>query len=139
MFRLSLISSLVASVLIAGCATGYGKKGLLGGMKSEWIESDVLEVESLGNGFTGGYKTVEMTTLWTAEKAKEKGFKYFEFQDFDGTQYSGGNRPRSEVTVRALMFNEVPTDRGTIRLYDVDEIIAELGPKYIDDMKEKSE
>ena len=137
MFFRGFITVLLGSVILSGCATSYGKMGLLGGMKSEWIENDTLSIKAKGNGFTGGTQTVEMTTLWAAEKAREKGFKYFEFEEFSGKQVIGGNAPGSDVKTLAIMYNEPPSEKT--RLYDVEKVISRLGPKYIDDMKEKSE
>ncbi len=77
MIRTVGVAALFAAALLAGCATGYGPKGMTGGYEDKQIDESTYRVAFYGNGKT------DKDTVWNywiyrcAELTKEKGFELF--------------------------------------------------------------
>ena len=73
----------VAVVLtLAGCATSYQSKGLMGdGYSETQIAPDVFRVSFGGNGYTSGERAQYFTWLRAAELTLQHGFQYFVIVD----------------------------------------------------------
>ena len=125
--------SLLCLSFLTACSTSYGGKGLLGGIESEWLDGNTLQVDTRTNGLTSAERTLEMTTLWIAEEAVKKDYAYFVVEDFDGVQTFGGGRPGVVVNTKAIMYKDLPTDITGKKFISVEKVISELGPKYIEE------
>lgn len=68
---------LLGAILLSGCATSYQVDGFTGGQAPKWRATDVLEIESKGNGYTSSSKLKRMTLLRAAETAIAADYRYF--------------------------------------------------------------
>ena len=65
-------------VLLAGCATGYGQKGMFsGGFEETQLGPDMYSVSFSGNGSTSMARAADFTLLRSAELALENGYPFF--------------------------------------------------------------
>lgn len=68
---------LLALVMLAGCATAYGPRGLTGGYTDTRVEEDVYRIRFSGNGRTSKNTVWQYWIYRCAEFTKEKGFSHF--------------------------------------------------------------
>lgn len=69
--------AVVSAILIAGCATPYGKSGLTGGYTDTQIDSNTFTVSVDTNGFTSQQTTSLHALYRAAELTIERGYDYF--------------------------------------------------------------
>jgi hypothetical protein len=68
---------LLATVVLAGCATGYHRAGISGGYSEAQLSEDTFQVSFTGNGYTSGGRAADFALLRCAEIAIENGYPYF--------------------------------------------------------------
>ena len=71
------LAVLLAAVMLTGCATGYGPKGMTGGYEDQQIDESTYRVSFHGNGHTDGNKVWNYWMYRCAELTKLKGFEFF--------------------------------------------------------------
>ena len=152
--RVFLMSVLSVATLSA-CATSYDNSSLLGGQRTTWLEEDTLRIKANHNGFVTGKEGFEMLLLLAAEKGREKGYKYYTIEDFDGqvgTKIGGGllaslldeagvktssplggysdngTHPVFDATI--MMYPDRPSATEEVVIYDVEEMFVKYAPKY---------
>lgn len=69
--------SVLLTLIVTGCATGYGPKGLLGGYENKQIGDHLYEVKFHGNQHTPKEKTLNFLLYRCAELTLEEGFTHF--------------------------------------------------------------
>ena len=72
-----LLLSMLAMVLIAGCATSYHKKGITGGYSETRLGENVYMVTFKGNAYASKERTADFCLLRCAELALLNGYFYF--------------------------------------------------------------
>jgi len=65
------------AVMLTGCATGYGPKGMTGGYEEQQIDDSSYRVSFYGNGNTDKDKVWNYWMYRCAELTKIKGFDFF--------------------------------------------------------------
>jgi len=83
------------SVIVVGCATPYGQKGITGGYVDKKIDETHYQVEFHGNGFASKDRIWYFWIYRCAELTKEKGFAYFSIQSFPSGK-TGFNDERAD-------------------------------------------
>ena len=71
------VTAILALMFLAGCATTYTKKSLLGGYSDTKIQEDIFKVTFKGNAYTDTERTEDFTLLRCAEITLENGYNYF--------------------------------------------------------------
>jgi hypothetical protein len=79
------ILAVAVVLMLAGCATSYQSKGLMGGYSETQIAPDVFRVSFGGNGYTSGERAQDFTLLRAAELTLQHGFRYFIIVDEKNT------------------------------------------------------
>jgi hypothetical protein len=82
---MKIILSVAIALMLAGCATSYQSKGLMGGYSETQIAPDVFRVSFGGNGYTSGERAQDFTLLRAAELTLQHGFRYFVIVDEKNT------------------------------------------------------
>lgn len=74
------IAVLLAIAVLAGCATGYQKRGITGGYADSKIDDTHYVVKFDGNGFADKERVWHFWIYRCAQLTKEKGFTYFSLE-----------------------------------------------------------
>ncbi|MEM8615337.1 MAG: hypothetical protein AAGF20_00225 [Pseudomonadota bacterium] len=69
--------AVLATIALAGCATGYKPLGFSGGYSEVPLAADTYQVSYRANAYTKPDRAQEMTLLRCAELADEAGYAYF--------------------------------------------------------------
>ena len=77
----TLLTLILCTFLVQGCATGYQKNGMSGGYTETRLGENIFMVTFRGNGFTSSEKASDFALLRSAELALENGYSYFEIVD----------------------------------------------------------
>lgn len=96
--RLSVV--LLVVLMLAGCATGYGKSSIFGGYWSKEGPGDLIEVGFNGNGYTDVQKVNVYLLYRSGEIAKERGKPYFSMYRTIGEAIL--DNPMSEASASSL-------------------------------------
>lgn len=75
-----------AAVVVAACATPYGRSGLFGGYSDRKISDSMYRVEFNGNGYADKEHVWNMWMYRCAELTVEKGFRYFQVKTGPGAE-----------------------------------------------------
>src|SRR5690242_15624592 len=78
MRKLVMPALVAASLMLAGCATGYGRSGLLGGYSDSQLGPGYWRVSARTNGYSAASSAVEMALYRAAEIARAAGFSHFQ-------------------------------------------------------------
>lgn len=97
---------LTLSLLLAACATPYGKYGIAGGYTDTQIDENTFSVRVEANGFTSQETASRHAMYRAAELSAEKGFDYFVI-------LGGGNGSTSG----AIVMPSTATSRTTVTGY----------------------
>ncbi len=73
----------MACVFLAGCATGYGPKGMTGGYTDQWMDDPTYLVSFQGNGHTSGDTVWYYWIYRCAELTRQKGYTAFTLTPVD--------------------------------------------------------
>jgi len=71
------ISSLILAILLTGCATPYGPRGIAGGYSHTQIQNDILTVQVNGNAYINKNLTEYYALVRAAELTIQKDRNYF--------------------------------------------------------------
>jgi hypothetical protein len=78
--------TLIALLLLVGCATPYQEMGYEGGFRSQHLSPDTFTVQFLGNGFTSQKQAAGFALLRASEITQKTGYRYFTIlQDMNQT------------------------------------------------------
>lgn len=96
------IVSLVASlVILAGCATGYGKAGLFGGYDDTQLDENVFSITFKGNAYTNMQRASDFTYLRAADLTLQNGYTYFAVtfasKNVSTTTYATASQTTTEI------------------------------------------
>ena len=69
--------TLIALLLLVGCATPYQEMGYEGGFRSQHLSPDTFTVQFLGNGFTSQKQAAGFALLRASEITQKTGYRYF--------------------------------------------------------------
>jgi hypothetical protein len=69
--------------MLAGCATGYQSKGVMGGFSETALAPDTYRVTFTGNGYTDMGRAQDFVLLRAADLTLANGFRYFEIDGSD--------------------------------------------------------
>jgi len=114
-----VVLSMVAVVVLIGCATRYQKSGATGGYSDAQIDANTFLVEFRGNGYTSR-QTVEKYLLFRcAEVTAEAGYDFFitvgggvESKDYSHTTTTPGHFS-SSTSGSATSFGNMATGSAT--------------------------
>ena len=73
--------TVLASIVLAACATGYHSRGFSGGFSETQLDENVFQVNFSGNGYTSRERAADFTLMRSAELAQKKGFNFFIIAD----------------------------------------------------------
>lgn len=146
--------TLLAFVLLTGCATSYQKMGFSGGFEETQLGPDKWRVSFSGNGYTRGSRATDLALLRCADLTLQQGFKYFVITGGESgversaytapttanttfygntaqTNFYGGgttiiSKPSTSNTI--VMLKEKPA--GVMDYYDASFMCRSLGAKY---------
>lgn len=90
----SIVALSVAAVLLAGCATGYQKKGFHGGYSEAQLDDRTVRVTYEGDGRDITESNIFNYLMYRcAEVTIQKGFDYFIREDMGASSTQGGLVP----------------------------------------------
>ena len=72
---------LAGSLILAGCATPYQRKGLMGGYSDKKLKDDTFQVEFKGNNYTDAQMAKDFALLRAAEVTEDNDYRYFVIRD----------------------------------------------------------
>ncbi len=97
------VQLVLATILVAGCATGYQQNSFTGGFSETQLDTNVFRITFKGNGFTGSERAEEMALLRSAELALNYGFSHFAIVDSTSrTNYSSFTTPTQTQTAGTI-------------------------------------
>jgi hypothetical protein len=130
--RLLTVLSVLATLSACAMPSDYHETSFRGGFSEAQVDRTVFRVTYKGNVTQKQSETDELALLRSAEVAQQHGYGYFT---------SGGNAPTG--TALALFSGTVVVPATTITIvcyptrpdtsglvYEADQVIATLGPKY---------
>jgi hypothetical protein len=132
-----------ALLVLAGCATGYGHSGLLGGYSDEQVEPGLWRVRARTNGFSGATSAFNMALYRAAELARDAGYPYFQIvQSNFGVLplvagnfiYSSGGGQTARFRIRGARSADAPiacemVDSRGCHTFPVEEVLRQIGPE----------
>lgn len=148
------MGSVALAIALAGCSTPYQPTGTAGGFTESWRSKSVVVVDFKGNGFTSPAAVSEMALLRAAELAQAHGWGFFRIvgdADLSTSMYVPGTttttgRVNANGTFAATSMDNSFTahkpgarivvamvaerDDSDPSLYDAQQVVARLGPKY---------
>jgi len=142
MKRIGYAALAACALALAGCATGYGRSGLLGGYADKQIEPGYWRVSARTNGYSGASSALHMALYRSAEVARAAGYSYFQVVRSNvgvlpliagnSMSFSGGGQTAS-FRIRGARDGSPPAvcetrQAGACRTFSVDEVIRTLGP-----------
>lgn len=71
------LGSVLAAILLAGCATAYQSTGFTGGYSDTQLAPDVFRVSFQGNGYTRPDRAQDLALLRAADVTLSHGYHYF--------------------------------------------------------------
>ncbi|MGO8763261.1 MAG: CC0125/CC1285 family lipoprotein [Desulfobaccales bacterium] len=99
MSQMKKMALYIVLLLLAGCATSYQSKSLMGGYSDTQLAPDVFRVYFKGNAYTSNERAQDLVLLRAAELSLQHGFKYFTIVDeSSSTKVSSITTPGSAQT-----------------------------------------
>ncbi|EIL91270.1 CC0125/CC1285 family lipoprotein [Rhodanobacter spathiphylli] len=107
---------MAALLMLHGCATAYGKRGITGGYSEQKVDSSHYVVEFDGNGYASKDRVWYFWIYRCAELTRSNGYTYFSLEA-DDHLHNSGYAPDGDVGGR--LVPAVLTDQDDGRLVEV--------------------
>ncbi len=96
-----IIGIIASAVILAGCATGYGKAGLFGGYDDTQLDENVFTITFKGNAYTNMQRASDFTYLRAADLTLQNGYTYFAItyasKSVSTTTYTTASQTSTEI------------------------------------------
>ena len=131
--QIPVLSLIVTTLLVTGCATNYQPSDYAGGYEHERLAENRYIVSFRGNGFTSSARSRDFAMLRAAEIGLQLGYAYFVVDTADdrgGTDRTpSGSIYKPGIDLHVRYFDVVPDGRH-LDIYPTEQLASQLRNRY---------